>query len=65
VGVTHLDEAPDGPDEVFHRVRELLEIPEDSGLVACDPRSKDDVKGLMLQILMGVMARLERAAAAG
>ena len=65
VGITHLDEAPDGPDEVFHRVRELLEIPEDSGLVSCDPRSKDDVKGLMLQILMGVMARLERAAAAG
>jgi signal recognition particle receptor subunit beta len=61
VGVTHLDDAPDSPEAAYNRVRQILELPEDTLVMGCDPRSRDDVKRLMLEILMGVLRRLEQA----
>lgn len=65
VGITHLDEVPEGLDEVSGRVRQILELSPDVAVVGCDPRSRDDVKSLMLQILYEVKERLERAEAQG
>ena len=62
VGVTHLDDVQEAPEVVFGKMREILEIPETVDVIACDPRKREDVKALMLHILMGVMARLEAAA---
>jgi signal recognition particle receptor subunit beta len=62
VGVTHLDDVTEAPEVVFGKVREILEVPETVDVIACDPREREDVKALMLHILMGVMARLEAAA---
>ena len=64
VGVSHLDDAGLTPDAAFGRIREVLELPASIDVIACDPRSRESVKGLMLHILMGVMGRLEAAAAA-
>ena len=61
VGVTHLDGVEKDKEEVIAGMRQVLEVPETVEVVACDPRSRDDVKNLMLNILMGVMARLESA----
>ena len=61
VGVTHLDDVKDEPADVIARVREVLEVPASTEVAACDPRSRDDVKTLMLNILLGVMSRLEKA----
>ena len=61
VGVTHLDENSENHDEVFSRVRQGLELPSEVLVVACDPRARGDVKRLMLEILMGVLRRLEQA----
>lgn len=61
VGVSHLDESQGAPEEVFNRVRQVLELPADVDVVACDPRDRSDVKRLMLEILMGVLRRLEQA----
>ena len=61
VGVTHLDGSDEDASETVARVRQVLEVPESVEVVPCDPRSRDDVKNLMLNILIGVMARLERA----
>ena len=61
VGVTHLDDADEDPAETIARVRRELEVPAAVEVIACDPRSRDDVKNLMLNILIGVLARLERA----
>ena len=61
VGVTHLDDVKDDPADVIARVREVLEVPATTEVAACDPRSRDDVKTLMLNILLGVMSRLEKA----
>ena len=63
VGVSHLDEVDEDADTVFARVREVLEIPEHVTVAACDPRRREDVKALVLQILVGVMERLEAAEA--
>ena len=62
VGVTHLDDVKGSREAVLGRVREVLEVPQDVDVIACDPRVREDVKALMLHILMGVMARLEAAA---
>ena len=64
VGVSHLDEVDRPEDEVFQHVREVLEVPDEIQLMACDPREREDVKDLMLCILLGVMSRLEEPAAA-
>lgn len=63
IGVTHLDGVKEDKARVIGQVRQVLEVPDSVEVVACDPRSRDDVKNLMLNILMGVMARLERASA--
>ena len=63
VGVSHLDAVEEEDDQVLARVRQVLEVPETVEVVSCDPRSRDDVKNMMLTILMGVMARLERSSA--
>ena len=62
VGVTHLDDVDQSREQVIGRVREVLEVPQSVDVIACDPRVREDVKALMLHILMGVMARLEAAA---
>jgi signal recognition particle receptor subunit beta len=64
VGVTHLDEVEAADEETFAKVREALELPESIQVMSCDPREREDVKDLMLSILMGVMARLELIPAA-
>jgi signal recognition particle receptor subunit beta len=61
IGVTHLDGTQEDAAEAVDRVRRVLDVPETVGVVPCDPRSRDDVKNLMLNILIGVLARLERA----
>lgn len=61
VGVTHMDETEKSEKEVFDYVRKTLELPKGIHMSRCDPRVREDVKGLMLQILMDVMGRLERA----
>lgn len=61
VGVSHLDEADEPDEKVFARVREVLEIPESVDVVACDPREREHVKGLMLNILVQVLERVEQA----
>jgi uncharacterized protein len=65
VGVTHLDLVGAPNDVVLEVVRERLDLPEETAVVACDPRSKDDVKTLMLTILHEVYERLEAKAEAG
>jgi signal recognition particle receptor subunit beta len=62
VGVSHLDETEDDDETAFAKVREALELPETVEVVPCDPREREDVKGLMLHILFEVMRRLEQAA---
>jgi signal recognition particle receptor subunit beta len=62
VGITHLDEVEESLDGVSARVRENLELPEWIPVIECDPRHREDVKTLMLHILVGVLRRLEGAA---
>jgi hypothetical protein len=40
-------------------VRSVLDLPEGVVVTPCDPRSREDVKSLMLEILLGVLRRLE------
>ena len=62
VGVTHLDGRADGA-AVIEDLRERLDLAGAEDVVACDPRSRDDVKALLLRILFGVLRRLEPVAA--
>lgn len=61
VGLTHLDEADETEERVYAQVRELLELPDHVLVQPCDAREREDVKALMLKILLEVMERLERA----
>lgn len=61
VGVSHLDDPDATHEATFGRIRQILELPGQVPVMACDPRSRDDVKRLMLEILMGVLRRLEQA----
>jgi uncharacterized protein len=61
IGVSHLDNIDEPEDQVFARVREALEVPETIDVLACDPREREGVKALMLQILFDVLKRLEAA----
>ncbi|MGH2818775.1 MAG: GTP-binding protein [Actinomycetota bacterium] len=63
VGITHLDDAGETLEVVSGKVRETLELPERIAVLECDPRQREDVKTLMLHILVGVLRRLEEAAA--
>ncbi|MDP9068804.1 MAG: ATP/GTP-binding protein [Actinomycetota bacterium] len=64
VGVSHLDEQSADHEVVFSKVREVLEVPETVEVIGVDPRQREDVKTLMLHILMGVLNRLEKTPAA-
>jgi signal recognition particle receptor subunit beta len=63
IGITHLDDAGETLEVVSGKVRETLELPERIAVLECDPRQREDVKTLMLHILVGVLRRLEEAAA--
>ncbi len=65
VGVTHLDASDSGEDEAIGGVRQALELPDEVVTLPCDPRSREDVKGLMLEILTGALRRVELQAEAG
>ena len=64
VGVTHVDESGGDP-ALEEKIREFLHLPEGIRVMGCDPRSRDDVKTLMLEILMGVLQRLDQQAMTG
>ena len=64
IGVSHLDEQSEDHEVVFNKVRQALEVPETVQVIPVDPRNREDVKTLMLHILMGVLSRLEKAPAA-
>jgi signal recognition particle receptor subunit beta len=59
VGVTHLDEPGVDAAEVVAAVRRRLGVGSAADVIACDPRSRVDVKEMMLRILVGVLQRLE------
>jgi signal recognition particle receptor subunit beta len=61
VGVSHLDRTDRAADEVLAHVRGALLVPDDVEVLGCDPRRREDVKALMLQVLFGVLRRLDRA----
>lgn len=62
VGVTHLDGT--GTNQALAEVRERLGLDAEADVMACDPRSREDVKAMMLRILFGVLRRLEPVTAA-
>ena len=64
VGVTHLDDSTESTNEAVARVGGALGLADSDAIMVCDPREKDDVKALVLHILVGVMGRLERASEA-
>jgi len=59
VGVTHVDEMEADTTGFEAHVRSVLDLPEGIVVTPCDPRSREDVKSLMLEILLGVLRRLE------
>lgn len=65
VGVTHVNTAGRPVLEIIGDVRTALGCPLDVEVQACDARSRDDVKSLMLTILFEVLDRLEREPAVG
>ena len=64
VGVSHLDASGSDEAAALDGVRARLGLGEDHEVVACDPRSREDVKAIMLRILFGVLRRLEPETAA-
>jgi signal recognition particle receptor subunit beta len=64
VGATHADEMEQG-DDFESEVRSALDLPPEVLVRRCDPRSREDVKTLMLEILVGVLRRLDSRALAG
>ena len=65
IGVSHHDEVDESEEEVIARVRAALDVEDSIAVIPCDPREREDVKDLMLSILMGVMSRLESTVGAG
>lgn len=61
VGVSHLDRCDRPAEEVLAHVRAELATPDEVEVLRCDPRNREDVKALMLQVLFGVLRRLDRA----
>ena len=60
VGVTHLDEVPAKQDRISE-ARVALGIPPEVPVVPCDPRRRDHVKALLLDVLYGVQKRVDPA----
>lgn len=65
IGISHQDEVDESEEEVIARVRDALDLEDSIAVIPCDPREREDVKDLMLSILMGVMSRLETTVGAG
>lgn len=65
VGVTHLDEPGVDATATLAAVRKRLDVGSSGDVIACDPRSRTDVKEMMLRILVGVLQRLETAESSG
>jgi signal recognition particle receptor subunit beta len=65
IGVSHQDEVDEPEEEVIARVRSALDLEDSIAVIPCDPREREDVKDLMLSILMGVMSRLDATVGAG
>jgi len=65
VGVTHSDISDASNEVLLESARRYLELPDEVKVVVCDPRSKEDVKSLMLTILYEVHQRIEARAVAG
>lgn len=63
VGVSHLDQVDEPPDVVFLRMRELLDLDGSTPIMECDPRKREHVKAVLLQVLFGVMDRLDQTPA--
>jgi uncharacterized protein len=63
VGVTHLDVADRPRELVLETIRSDMSLPPGTKVVPCDVRKKEDVKELILHTLLGVLDRLETAAA--
>jgi signal recognition particle receptor subunit beta len=61
VGVTHIDETESTVEEALEVVRGRLGLAGEAEVVACDARDREHVKGLLLNVLMGVLSRLEAA----
>jgi hypothetical protein len=59
VGITHFDEADTDESEVESAVRDKLDLTSEDKTIFCDVREREDVKTLIIETLMGVMARLE------
>jgi signal recognition particle receptor subunit beta len=59
VGVTHLDDPQADAAATVSEVRIALGIPPEIPVLACDPRRRADVKALLLEVLYGVMRRLD------
>ena len=65
VGVTHLDTVSAPAQQVLESTRSSLGLSSDVPVVACDTRSREDVKNVMLQVLFGVLERLPAKPAKG
>ena len=63
VGVTHAEDVPGKREDILEAVRHSLGVGHTVPVVICDPRSRDDVKEVLLSALMSVLARLSPAEA--
>lgn len=63
VGVTHAEDVPVRGKDILSGVRHSLGVGHTVPVVICDPRSRDDVKEVLLSALMSVLARLSPAEA--
>lgn len=61
VGVTHAENVPVRGKDILSGVRHSLGVGHAVPVVICDPRSRDDVKEVLLSALMSVLARLSPA----
>jgi signal recognition particle receptor subunit beta len=64
VGITHLDETGASKSDIEAAVRGKLELTHEDKTIFCDVRQREDVKTLIIETLMGVMARLDAAESA-
>ncbi|MEA2488149.1 MAG: uncharacterized protein QOF16_1803 [Actinomycetota bacterium] len=62
VGVTHLDDLQGDASRAVSDSRLALGIPPEIPVLGCDPRRRADVKALLLEVLYGVMRRLDPVA---
>lgn len=63
VGVTHAEAVPAPGEDILTAVRHSLGVGHEVPVVLCDPRSRTDVKEVLLAALISVLARLSPAPA--